>query len=403
MQSFLACLRKDLRRWLRDRAALAFWVGVPVFAGLLLALLFGRGEARPRGVLLVADQDQTFLSRLVALALARGESGTMLSVLSVGLEEGEQRIRKGDGSALLVIPEGFTRRFLEGEAQTLRLLANPAQAILPEAAREAAEILAEAGWYLQQALGEELRALAAAPAWPGEDRVAALAARASRLMRESSAYLDPPLITLERRSAQPRPRSGMAQAMAPGVVFMTLLLMAFGLSADLWEEKAAGTLRRTAASPVSPAAQLASKTAAAAILMGAITATALAGVLWLTGGSPRTLPLAALWTALAGCALFLLMALAQMVCRSERQGRTLANVAALVLILAGGAMFPLETLPAGLARIGRLTPNGWALEELRAILAGQAVAMPWKFAALLVLIGLLIASGALRMRRRFLA
>lgn len=401
MGEFAACFRKDLKRWLRDRAALAAWVGVPVFVGLLLALVFGRGGTRPQGLLLVADLDQTFASRFVAQAFSQGEPGRIFTVQTVALEEGENRIRRGGGSALLVIPEGFSERFLRSEPQVLKLYTNPSQAILPGIAHETVKILAEAGWYLQQALGDELKLMAGADAWPGDAAVAALAIRAGRLVREGRALLDAPPIQIEERSAAPPRTVNMTEAMAPGVVFMALLFLAFGLSGDLWEEKSAGTLRRILASPVRMEWFLASKTLAAMVLIGTVSSLGLALGQWLAGGPMRGIPMAAMWAALFGGALFLLMALLQTVCRTERQGRTLANVAALLLLMAGGAMFPLEMMPAWMARIGRMTPNGWALQEMRFILAGNDEAILWKSAAIVAFSALLFAAVSARLRKGF--
>jgi ABC-type multidrug transport system permease subunit len=36
----------------------------------------------------------------------------------------------------------------------------------------------------------------------------------------------------------------------------------------------------------------------------------------------------------------------------------------------GGTFFPFEMMPDWLAAIGRLTPNGWAILQLKAFLAG---------------------------------
>ena len=403
MHVFAACFRKDAARWLRDRAALAAWIGIPLFVGLLLALVFGRGETRPQGLLLVADLDQTGVSRSFTQAFAQGGLARMITVQSVELDDGERRIRRGGAAALLVIPKGFSTRFLLGEPQTLRLWTNPSQPILPAIIQETASTLAEAGWYIQQALGPELRSMAAADALPADASVVVLAIKINTLLRRGRAFLDPPAIALEQRSVAARPAVNMAAAMAPGVVFMALLFLAFGLSADLWEEKAAGTLRRIAASPLSPELFLASKTLAAALLMALVSSIGLALSHWLAGSSLAALAPAALWAVLSGCGLFLLMALVQMACRSARQGRTLANVAALLLIMAGGAMFPFEAMPGALARFGRLTPNGWALSELRSILAGTAENLPWKIAALgLAILGLYCAAS-LRLRKGFLS
>jgi ABC-type multidrug transport system permease subunit len=40
--------------------------------------------------------------------------------------------------------------------------------------------------------------------------------------------------------------------------------------------------------------------------------------------------------------------------------------------LLGGSFFPFEAMPAGLAAIGRWTPNGWSVTVLKTILDGTA-------------------------------
>jgi len=61
---------KDLRRLLRDGAALLVWIGIPLLIGGLLTLATGgRGGAAPKAVLLVSDEDDTFLTGTLLGAL----------------------------------------------------------------------------------------------------------------------------------------------------------------------------------------------------------------------------------------------------------------------------------------------------------------------------------------------
>src|SRR5262249_24726258 len=101
------CTLKDVRRLRREPVALTGWVGIPVVITALFAIVFGRGAPTPRGILLVCDQDDTVLSTLVPGAFSRGSLAKMLSVETVTWDDGRRRIDRGDGAALLVIPEGF--------------------------------------------------------------------------------------------------------------------------------------------------------------------------------------------------------------------------------------------------------------------------------------------------------
>jgi ABC-type multidrug transport system permease subunit len=38
------------------------------------------------------------------------------------------------------------------------------------------------------------------------------------------------------------------------------------------------------------------------------------------------------------------------------------------LMMIGGNFFPLEAMPDWMARIGRFTPNGWSMQQLKSIL-----------------------------------
>ena len=88
MRLILRSALKDLRRMRRDPIGLATWIGIPVLVSLLLVAFFGRGEPRPQGLVLIADQDDTFVSGLLARAYTQGKLGEMLTVRQVPLEEG---------------------------------------------------------------------------------------------------------------------------------------------------------------------------------------------------------------------------------------------------------------------------------------------------------------------------
>jgi ABC-type multidrug transport system permease subunit len=79
---------------------------------------------------------------------------------------------------------------------------------------------------------------------------------------------------------------------------------------------------------------------------------------------------AVLWIALSGAGLWLLMALLLIHASGYRAANILAFMVVFPLAMLGGSFFPFEAMPDWLAGIGRLTPNGWAVLELRRLLAG---------------------------------
>ena len=368
---------KDLRRLWRDPVAPLVWIGIPLFTAVLLNVAFG-GHAgpMPQGRLLVADEDGTLLSSLLTSAFSQGELAKMVVVEKVNRAEGRSRIDRGDASALLIIPQGFGQAVLASRPFQLKLITNPAQQILPRIVQESVSIMVEAAFYLQAIAGDQLRLFAAGPpagaATFPDQTIIATSLALNRIGAKLGTYLNPPLIALETTvTGEKSPlRINFAAAMFPGMLFLTILFVVVGQSGDLWKEREHGTLRRLLATSGSPAAFLAGKVLAAAVVFLALGAVGVAGAHWLLG-MPADNPVAAvLWIALSGAGLWLLMALLLIHASGYRAANILAFMVVFPLAMLGGSFFPFEAMPDWLAGIGRLTPNGWAVLELRRLLAG---------------------------------
>ena len=390
------CALKDLRRLVRDPAALAMWVGIPVLAALMLLVVFGsRGEAVPQGRLLVADEDGSFLSSLLVGAFGQGELGNMLVVEKVKQEEGRRRMNRGDASALLVIPKGFGQAFLASRPSQLTLVKNPSQQILPGLIEEVVSAMTEAGFYLQALLGDQLGLFAGGPpqgtsTFPDETIIRTSVAF-NRLAGRLSAYLDPLVIQVKTsvvETAGPA-RANIGATFFPSMVFMTVLFVVLGLSGDGWEEHKQGTLRRVRGTPAGLGSLLAGKVLAAAVVFLAVGAAALACARWLMK-IPVVNPVAAvLWMMLSGAVLLMMMSSLQLCATSQRTANIVAFLVVFPLGMVGGGFFPFEFMPEWMARVGRLTPNGWAMVQMKALLQG-----PVAPARLAVLFAALAAAGA---------
>jgi len=368
---------KDLRRMRRDPTALAVWVGMPVLVSVLLFLVFGsRGEAKPQGRLLVADEDGSFLSSLVAGAFGQGELGNMLVVEKVKQEEGRRRMNRGEASALLIIPKGFGQAVLASQPCQLTLVKNPSQRILPGIIEEVVSGMAEAGFYLQALAGDQLRLFAGGPP-PGastfpDETVMQTSVAFNRLGARLSAYLDPPVIQLKTSvvEAQGPSRMNFAAVYFPSMVFMTVLFTVLGLSGDAWEEHKQGALRRLLGTPAGLGPVLAGKVLAATVVFLLVAVAAVACAQWMMK-IPVTNPVAAvLWLTVSAAVLLLAVSVVQLCATSQQTAHIAAFLVVFPLGMLGGCFFPFEFMPEWMARIGRLTPNGWALVQLRALLEG---------------------------------
>jgi ABC-2 type transport system permease protein len=398
------CTLKELRRLRRDPIALGIWLGMPILICLLLVLMFGRGEATPQGKLLVADEDGSLVSSLLAGAFSQGPLGKMLVVEKVSERDGRRRINRGDGSALLVIPRGFGAAALRNQPSQLELVKNPSQSILPQIVEESVSLVPEAVFYLQAIAGDRLRSLSSGTA-PSDQSVAESSIAFRHLGETVSNYLDPRRIDLETDVVERQAdRSlNMAAAFIPSMVFLAVLFLAMGFSGEVWKERRQGVLRRLLVTPARVEAFLMGRVLSLAlVLLLAVTAGLMIGRA-VTAIPARMVLAGAGFTVLAGIALYLLLQLLVIYAGTERAANVVANLTMFPLAMAGGSFFPFEVMPAWLAGIGRWTPNGWSLRQLSAMLADKS--SPWDIvlacAGAIVVASVEFALVARRLRRGF--
>jgi ABC-type multidrug transport system permease subunit len=404
---------KDLRLRRRDPLSFALWIGIPLMIGSLIILASGgSGGAKPQAHLFVVDEDDSFVSRLLIGALSQEAAGGMVRAESVEYEAGRERLDGGEGSALLVIPEGFSNSVLLEEPCTLRLLTNPAQSILPAIVEESLSVFVDAIFYLQRLLGDEFREIAAGPP-PGRNtftdpRMADFSVRINQTVERLFASLNPPLIKMERSSGaeegepeEERPPYGLL--FLPGILFMSILFMAQGLSDGIWEERGQMTLRRVLVSPQSRIVFLTGKLLAGMIVMAIVAFVGLAaGFAYLSLG-PGLMPAALLWAVFSGAMLLAGFMFIQLLAPSQRAGNIIAMAFIFPLMMIGGSFFPFEAMPGWMAAIGKYTPNGWALERLKLILLEKLTPGDYGTGLLILCAATLILFllSALRLRRGF--
>jgi ABC-type multidrug transport system permease subunit len=362
---------------------------------------------------LVADQDDSFLSNFLVGALSQEAAGSFIRAEDVELEEGLARMAKGEATALLVIPSGFSSAILREEPSTLRLVVNPSERILPQIVEESLSLFTDAVFYLHRLLGDDLRLFAEDPegdrnTYP-DAQIAAFSVQVNHLADRLSNSLSPLAIELETttdkepEAAEETQTSNLALLLLPGILFMSLLFMSQGFSEDLWREREQKTLRRLVVSPQPVTAFLAGKAVASSLMMGAICLVALSlGFAYFRLPFSR-LPLAVCWTALAGTLLLFGMWVLQLHARGQRAGNILTFCVMIPLMMLGGSFFPFEAMPAWMVAVGRFTPNGWALRQLKTILGGEFSSPDLARAlGLLAIMGLILfAFSTWRLRSRF--
>ncbi len=362
---------KDLRILRRDPFGVLNWVGIPLCIGLLIRLVFGGGGAKPQGVLLVADQDKTFASRMLADAFESGPLGEMFKVEKVDEAEGRASIDSGGGSALLVIPKGLQDAVLNTRECHLRLFTNVGQRILPKIAEETLQGIVDGAFYLQSVAGEELRGLGSGAGSSEADTVRR-AIEARRLGLEIGRSLSPPLIDVETTVVVEKTTRTAADWFFPNMIFLALLLMANGLSTDIWKERTSGTLRRLAMTPSSIAAFLAGRVATVAVAYCVAALASVVAAKYVAGVTVVNIAAGAAWAAVSGLAFYLLLLPLAVYSSGQRGADVRGNLLVFPLAMLGGCFFPFENMPEWMVRIGRWTPNGMAVVQFKDVLLGAA-------------------------------
>jgi ABC-2 type transport system permease protein len=363
---FLAVsLRKDWARMLRDPAQLAIALGIPVVLAVLMSLVFGRQPAAPHGLLLVADEDNSIASSHFLDGFRRDPLDKMIDIEKVTRHDGRARIDRGDASAFLLIHKGLQQSFLFNTPYALELYTNPAESILPQIVRETLLITVDAASYFRRG--------------------------------------GTPLIEVENVTVrQAKPARSFATIFLPSMLFMSLLFLASSSAVDIWRERMQGTLRRTAASPVSMVSYLSARVIFIALVYALVALLGLVAAQRLAGMPVQNLPSAALWMTFVGTVFYLLFLWITILPSTQRAASMLANLTIFPLAMLGGCFFPFEWMPGWMVSIGRLTPNGWALMEFKAILDNAAhVSDIAKSAAVLAAFGAVAFVFILRRARAF--
>lgn len=359
---------KDIASVRRDRSSLLVPIGIPLVLALLMNMVFGsRGQAVPHGRLLVADEDRSIASSFPTGAFSRDPLSQMLVVEHVARAEGLALINRGQASALLIIPAGYQAWFLADQPCRLELLTNPAERIVPEMIRQTIGIALDAGRYTQRAR-----------------------ARA-------------PLIQVETVRTAPARAVNFAALFFPCMIFMSLMMVANSLAGEIWKERMAGTLRRLAVTPAGMHWYLLGRLLFVCFILLWIGLVGVVAVNLMAGVPVANFPAAIAWVVFSGAGLYLCLLLVVMYAQTARTANVIGNLVVFPLAMLGGCFFPFEAMPDWMARVGKLTPNGWAILQFGAILNGtaRAASVAASAAGLLAVSVIAFVLAARRLRREF--
>jgi len=422
-------LAKDLRRALRNPLPLLINLLIPLCITALVGLAFGgRSDSGALGRIrfAVVDEDKTILSDFLRGAANQREGGKYLEPVFLDRDEELRQINDHTLSAVLVIPTNFTRHYLTGKAAvSLELIKNPAQSIHPAVLEELLGALVTALNAISRNLQSEF------PDWQkvfeGDGdykQVAALIERGGNKLKQAGKFINPPLVMYEKdapidpaketgeaagttrtTAKKSNPAAGVFGYLLVGMAGMFLLFLASNAMTDLHRELRQRTLARyhTLHHQLTPFV--------AGKIVFAVVVLLLCSLILLGGGGlifgvnwRQPLSLALLALGYAGFAAGLMAVLVALI-PDERKAGALSTVVGMGLGLAGGCMFPPQSLPAFLREhVTPLLPIHWFVDTARNLQYGSGeVAWVLVLVKLLVLSAVLLAVAALLFRRQFRA
>jgi ABC-2 type transport system permease protein len=412
---FGTLLAKDLRRAWRNPVPWLLNLALPLGITAIIGMVFG-GQSDNSQIgrikFAVVDEDHSLFSQIFRGGSEQGQAAQMLE--PVYLERGPALRQLNDSklSAVLVIPPRFTSNYLTGGKVTLELVKNPAEQIHPAILEELLGVAVSGLNALSRNFAGEF------PAWRRVADGRADYHEVSRLVEEEGNkvqalrhYLFPPLVSYTNvttvqaaaggATEKAGPKFNLFGFMLPGMAAMFLLLLATQAVSDLHRELALRTFERFNTLREQLLGFVASKalfclvttSVGAAILLGG-------GALLFDFTWPRPLEVGLMTVAYVCFATGLTSVIVALM-PDERRANAMGNIVSMILAMMGGAMFPVEQLPAVLREhLLPLMPTSWYISTVRDLWWAQ-VAWPVAAVKLLALGALGLAAATFLFQRRF--
>lgn len=357
---------KELKLFFADKRALLLTFLLPIALISLFALAFGgigRNNESRAYELPVSDLDSTKESQRV---IAQLDSEKSLQIIQYPFEEGQELVKKGKESALLIFHKGFQDSVAKGTSAPIELMIDEA--------REA-----EVG-LLQQALYSKLFSITGSAGMKSKvhekidkqyaDLDSAMLLDIHKQIEENFSSTgggndegnDGGLTITKLVAAQKDNTPGLVQAVA-GTAVMMLLFSVTAMGASLLTEKEEGTLKKLLCSPIHPNNILFGKMLTSN-LVSILQLTIMLVYAWLAFGlnlfqNIPALILLVIATAFA-CSSFGMFLSSIAKTRSQVQG--LSTLIILSMSAIGGSMVPSFIMPEWMQQISVVSLNYWSIQ-----------------------------------------
>jgi len=411
MRLIYAIWKNDLRRRLRSPLAIVLMMLIPLVLTLIIGLVFGRSGdvGLPDIRVLLADNDDGFLSNFLQQGLQQESLGEMITLVDVEEAEGLDLMERGKASAMIIVPEGFTQDLLDDRPVVLRVIKNPAESFLPMIVEEAVEMNAlvlGGGMKIFAGPVSLLEGMFDADSWPSGGELQVLLDGAHDRLLLVNGYLSDSLITYETvqlRDDEEEEGFNLYAYILPGSMMIGLLFISQIVLKDLVREKDVGTIVRLFSAPLEAGHLIAAKILSAFTITGAACI-----LLFLIGRFALGIDLGRPLPFVAQFAATILMctgviALFYGFLRTERAADSVSSVVIIVIALLGGSMLSYEMMGEQMQRVAHFSPVFWAIDGFKRIIIEDA-GLAEIALNIIVLSAVSIATlvpGTLLLRRRF--
>ena len=401
-------LRRDLTRFARNPVTTALMLAIPLSMAAIFSLVFGSGGGGEAITLevLVFDEDDSLLSYLLTGASSESSIDQRLQLVPVG-EEGYRMMEEGVANALLHIPEGFTKDYLDGKPVKLEIVKNPAQRFLPQLVEEGVSLGAVVLSQAANVFGPELATIGSfmdIEGVPPDVQVGTLSVAINQKIRGLESYLLPPIIDLETMNLATEEDDSDVNILAlilPGMSIFGIFLVAQAATRDILLERESGMLRHLLTAPITVAEYVVGKSLSVVVVtaLGFIVLVAVglaAGVAW--GPPTAVLALISASSLAAAGTMILIMSLVG----SQRQGDAVTTIVIIVWSMLGGAFVQLDGIPTLLQPLSKTTVTYWAVDGFNELIQrGGDFSHILPNLAVLTIFGVVtLAAGAVVLRRR---
>lgn len=360
---FLRVAFKDVLLFARDRQALILLIAMPIILILILGIALGpvfSGAAEiSKTQLVIVDKDRGEVSHaLIDDVFKSPRLSKIIEVKNLDESQAKDLIRKGELTALLVIPSEFSSRIKSGLSSHLDVYADPNQPIRAGIVRGIVSSFANQVGGIQilvkTALGELVERRIVTPRDVPAVTPALIAVARSEAEKE--------FVAIREETAAASKRVNAFQYYAAGMGVMFLLFAAMAGAQSILRERESQTLARLFTTPTDKASILAGKLIGTFLIsfvqfsLVIVFTSLVYQVHWGTSLPGIVMILAATVFAATGVAVFIAA-----ISRTVATANVLQQFFVMSMALIGGSMFPILAMPDWVKTLSKVTVNGWAI------------------------------------------